>query len=349
MVRRNTKLVKQDSKRLNKLYRHRSTISSDARVNRLVQSKKAKTLVKTISDKAVSGKKPVHMDKAFIKSLIQEERLGEAGKLLVSFGHKDLGITISKFSEVLPYVSPKQYTKVVHVLNAAVDKEYAVSISKAKENTEGIKNKEDLTSFNRLKDAMVHYTDAKNEEEERKQEEQSKRREERKQKDIDDMAGLFKSSKFKPLPATISISAIQGDIVIIGKINNIEKAIGDDYDIRRLSYTEAIIKDVSLLGVREDRLLIPAFITKHKKGVKRKKYLVDREKKARKKLITLETLSRMVERKFPKQAIPGQHVYAKPHCYYPLLPYTVFCPPCSALVMGKIMPALQKWYILGLA
>jgi hypothetical protein len=318
MVKRNARTFKQDIKQLSKLRRHSLTSGGvTCNISKLSRAKKVNKADNVVpgNNKVIPDEKSMHMDKGLIKDLIQEERLGEAGKILISFGHKDLGTAFSKFSEVLPYISPGQYTKVLNALNGIIDKEYDISVREAKDKAEveGNKSKEDLTSFNRLKDAMVHYTDVKHEENTQKQEEQNKCKEERKQKDINDMASLFKSSKFKPLPATIGLSVIQGDIVIIGKVNNIERAIGDDYNIHRLSYTEAIIKDVSLLGIREDRLLIPSLISKHKKGIKRAGYLVDREKKARKKLITLESLSRMVER-----------------------------------VMGKIMPAMHKWYILGL-
>lgn len=284
-------------------------------------------------------------EKEKVKELLQEERFEEAGKLLVTFGHKYLGVAIPKFAGVLPYITAKQHNNIITILNAMVEEQYTL---RNQENIDASQDEKPTETFTRFKEAMVHFTGNKEEEEFKQQEEKRKERETKVQQDKDRTASLFRAAKFTPLPATIKIGVVHGDIVVIGKIMNIEKVLEKTHEIHRLSYTEAIIKNVELLGLRDDRILLPSLLLKKRKrgDPKKKAYEIKREQKAKRKLVTLDKVARMVERRFPGCAIPSTHHYHKPHCYYPLLSNKIYCPPCAQFVMGRVIPAFQKWAIL---
>jgi len=289
--------------------------------------------------------------------LVNKEQLTTAGSVLTTMGHRELGEAIQGISPLLPYLSDERYAGIKDkIIKRISNLRISIKHRQDNEKSEVVQPKKKEKSFSDMKGAMHHYVNEKVIKYEEQEEEAELHRKQNK-KDEEDIrfskeAVIFKEAKFESLASTVKISFTFSDVLVIGRIDKIEKALKDTHVTERLSMTEGVVEQALLLGIRKDYHLLPfsrASKRKHKKNEEgMKQWEINRNKRIQKKLVRVDQLATWVEEKIPGMAIVTSTYFATgDHCYYLILPYSILCSPCSEFRMGKLIPATKSWAILG--
>lgn len=276
----------------------------------------------------------VVVSKKKILSAIHEEKFLVVSKLIQPL-NEDLSVFTKEIASMLPYISDELFNSIKKNL---IDRVEEVYVDKKEDKQEDVFS----SSFSSLPKAMEYLKEETNRQEVVLLAEKEKQEIE---KSIDERNTMRPHVPFTQLPVTSRLSFLKGDIVLIGKMNNLERPLRYE-NFERLTMTEGIVRDILLVGVREDHYISPALFSAKKEDLLL--WEKQRNKKIKKnKFLTADKLAHAVYKVVPTKAmISKEAVYIKPHYYFALVPKEVFELPFSTFRMGKVIPSITKWDIL---
>jgi hypothetical protein len=276
----------------------------------------------------------VVVSKKKILSAIHEEKFLVLSELISPLS-KELSVFTREIASMLPYITDSLFDSIKKNLVDRVEDLYM---------DEGEDVKEDVfsSSFSSIPKAMEYIK-----EENERQEVITRQLKEKEveEKYVGEKDRMRPTVPFTKLPVTSKLSFLRGDIVVIGKMSNLERPLMHE-NFERLTMTEGIVRNMLLVGIREDYYISPAIFSVKNKDLFLWEKL--RNKKIKKnKFLTVDKLAQSIYKVTPTRAmISKEAIYIKPHYYFALVPKEVFELPFSTFRMGKVIPSIAKWDIL---
>lgn len=164
---------------------------------------------------------------------------------------------------------------------------------------------------------------------------------------------LSPQTKFNPLPINTKIGVAYSDIVIIGNSKSIIDALDEyDYVCEIFSPNQLIVRNVTLIGVREDTLYVPSqhdIKDMRKKKIKAGDWETEVKEKHKSKRFFISQVAKIVDKIKSlghRKVVISQVRRYKNHYYLMLLPRTVVSKPYCKERMGKLIPIIREWDIL---
>ena len=261
-------------------------------------------------------------------------------------GDKKCKEFIQCLDQYSPYVSDKKERQLQIILIKALRQSMQIDKEKKSED-------DNYKAFDNLIEAMEHFG-LKNKEHDKILDEQKKKKEDDRANRLKEKEGrlLEPSIVFKPVPMNYRMGLTRGDVVCIGEAYRIKNALDDfEYLIDIFSPMEIIVRNCLILGVRSDTLVasfdkLKTNKSKYKKGDWRREF---HEEKDLPKFL-LDDIAIIVGRnpKFDGLVIATRKCFLYKGFWYILcLPDTVVSTTFCRQTLGKVIPMIDNWTILG--